>query len=146
MTAAFQLVIDCAEPDRLARFRAVALGYVLQPPSAGFASWDEYWRSRGWPEEDCGLGEDCVVDPDGHGPRIWFQVVPEPKTIKNRLHIDVPAGGERVPFEVRRKRVGAHARRLADLGATMVAVSSEQGTGRYAIAMRDPEGNEFDIY
>ena len=147
MAAAFQLVIDCADPDRLARFWAVALGYVLEPPPAGFASWDEYWRSRGLPEEDCGVGEDCVVDPDGHGPRIWFQVVPERKTIKNRLHIDVPAGGGRqVPLEVRRERIDAHARRLADLGATIVAVVSDQEAGRYAIAMRDPEGNEFDIY
>ena len=51
MTAAFQLVIDSADPDRLARFWAVALGYVLEPPQAGFAGWDQYWRSRGFPGE-----------------------------------------------------------------------------------------------
>ena len=44
MAASFQLVIDCAEPEPLARFWAAALGYELEPPPAGFASWDEYWR------------------------------------------------------------------------------------------------------
>ena len=146
MTAPFQLVIDCADPERLARFWAAALGYVPEPPPAGFASWDQYWRSIGLPDEDCGLGEDRLVDPDGRGPRIWFQVVPEPKTIKNRLHIDVPAsGGRQVPLDVRRERVDAAARRLAGMGAAMIAVLSQEGIDHYAVAMRDPEGNEFDI-
>ena len=38
----FQLVIDCADPDKLARFWAEALGYVFEPPPAGFATWDDY--------------------------------------------------------------------------------------------------------
>jgi hypothetical protein len=90
-----------AEPERLARFWAAALGYVPEPPPAGFASWDQYWRSAGLPEEDLGLGEDRIVDPAGRGPRIWFQVVPEAKTIKNRLHIDVHAsGGRELPTDI----------------------------------------------
>jgi hypothetical protein len=44
MPVRFQLVIDCADPDRLARFWAAALGYELEPPPAGFATWDDYWR------------------------------------------------------------------------------------------------------
>jgi Glyoxalase-like domain len=73
-------------------------------------------------------------------------VVPEPKTVKNRLHLDVRvSGGRAVPIETRRQRVDAEARRLADLGATMVGVLSEEGIDHYAVAMKDPEGNEFDI-
>jgi hypothetical protein len=84
MAVRFQLVIDCADPDLLARFWAAALGYELEPPPTGFASWDDYWRDVGVPEADLGIGADRIIDPDGGGPRIWFQVVPERKTVKNR--------------------------------------------------------------
>lgn len=146
MAVGFQLVIDCAGPDRLARFWAAALGYVLEPPPEGFGTWDDYWRDVGVPEEDLGLGTDCIIDPDGRGPRIWFQVVPESKTVKNRIHIDINAsGGRAVPIDTRRRRVDAEARRLTGLGATMTAVLHEEGLDHYGIAMKDPEGNEFDI-
>ena len=146
MAVGFQLVIDCTDPDRLARFWAAALGYQLEPPPAGFASCDDYWRDVGVPEDDLGIGADCIIDPDGCGPRVWFQVVPESKTVKNRFHIDVHAsGGRAVPIETRRQRVDAEARRLADLGATMVGVLHEEGIDHYAVAMKDPEDNEFDI-
>jgi len=146
MAVRFQLVIDCAEPELLARFWAAALGYELEPPPAGFATWDDYWRDVGVGEEDLGIGQDCIVDPERAGPRVWFQVVPDRKTIKNRLHLDVHAsGGRAVPIETRRERVDAEAQRLADLGATMFAVLARPGLDHYAVAMKDPEGNEFDI-
>jgi Glyoxalase-like domain len=73
-------------------------------------------------------------------------VVPETKTVKNRFHLDVHVGGGRaVPIATRRERVDAEARRLCDLGATMVGVSSEEGIDHYGVAMKDPEGKEFDI-
>jgi hypothetical protein len=146
MAVHFQLVIDCADPEPLARFWAAALGYVLQPPPDGFPSWDAYRRDLGVPEEELGAGADCIVDPSGHGPRIWFQVVPERKAIKNRWHIDVGVGGARdVPIETRRRRVDAEAARLADLGAVLVRSLEAEGLDHYAVAMKDPEGNEFDI-
>ena len=93
-----------------------------------------------------GIGQDCIIDPDGRGPRIWFQVVPELKAVKNRLHLDVSvSGGRAFPLETRRQRVDAEAERLAGLGASSVRVLSEEGLDHYAIAMQDPEGNEFDI-
>ena len=95
MAVSFQLVIDCADPEPLARFWAAALGYELQPPPDGFSSWDAYWRDVGVPEDELGAGADCIVDPAGRGPRIWFQVVPERKAAKNRLHLDIGVSGGR---------------------------------------------------
>jgi hypothetical protein len=146
MAVSFQLVIDCADPDRLARFWVAALGYEFEPPPAAFATWDDYWRDAGLPEKDLGFGEDRIRDPDGHGPPIWFQVVPERKTVKNRLHLDIRAsGGRSEPLEIRKQRIGAEAKRLAGLGATIIGVIEGEVIGHYAIAMTDPEGNEFDI-
>lgn len=146
MAVSFQVVVDCADPPRLARFWADALGYRFEPPPEGFASWDDYWRDVGVPEEELGTGLDRIIDPDGRGPRIWFQAVPERKTVKNRIHFDIGvSGGRPVPIEVRRQRVDAEARRLAGLGATMTRVLSEEGLDHYGVAMTDPEGNEFDI-
>ena len=146
MAAGFTLVIDCSDPDRLSRFWEAALGYVAAPPPDGAASWDEYWRDFGLSERGPGHRPGRIADPEGHGPRIWFQRVPDHKTVKNRLHIDIHASGERgTPLEVRRQRVDTEASRLAALGGTRLQVLYEEGIDHYAAAMRDPEGNEFDI-
>jgi len=142
----FQLVIDCTGPDRLARFWAAALGYELALPPAGFATWDDYYRDLGVPEEELGVGEDRISDPQGHGPDIWFQVVPETKDVKNRLHLDIlVSGGRTDPFQTRRQRVDAEASRLVALGATITRLLYQEGLDHYGVAMKDPEGNEFDI-
>lgn len=146
MAVSYQLVVDCTSPDRLAHFWAEALHYVVAPPPSGFASWDDFYRSIGVPEDELGIGDDSIVDPAGEGPRIWFQVVPEKKSIKNRLHIDVNAsGGRAAPLATRRERVEAEAARLVSLGATRLRTVAEEGLDHYAVAMTDPEGNEFDI-
>jgi Glyoxalase-like domain len=152
MAIPFQLVIDCKDPELLARFWAAALGYVLEPPPEGFATWDDFRRSIGLPDDYLGIGADSVIDPDGEGPRIWFRADEEAKMVKNRLHIDIHVSGGRtvvegrsVPLATRRERVDAEARRLVDLGATLTVVMSEDGMDHYAVGMKDPEGNEFDI-
>jgi hypothetical protein len=70
MAVSFQLVIDCADPEPLARFWAAALGYELEPPPAGFDSWDAYWRDVGVPEDELGLGLNhyavAMKDPEGN--------------------------------------------------------------------------------
>jgi hypothetical protein len=146
MPVSFQLVIDCADPGPLARFWAEALRYVIAPPPEGFDTWDDWYRSVGVPEEELGMGDDRIVDPNNEGPAIWFQVVPETKSIKNRLHIDINAsGGRGSPLDLRRERVEARAAHLEALGATRLRTISEEYMDHYAVAMLDPEGNEFDI-
>jgi hypothetical protein len=75
---------------------------------------------------------------------MWFVRVPERKSVKNRLHLDISvSGGRTSALETRRQRVEAE--RLAGLGASFSRVLSEEGLDHYGIAMEDPEGNEFDI-
>jgi hypothetical protein len=75
--------------------------------------------------------------------------VPDRKTVSNRLHIDIHAsGGRDLPIQARKERVDAEALRLRDLGATLLSDLSEElqdGLDHYAVALKDPEGNEFDI-
>ena len=146
MPVRYQLVIDCTDPDRLARFWAAALGYQLAPPPAGFDTWNDFYRDLGLGEEDLTDGADRISDPDGHGPAIWFHALPDTKTVKNRLHLDIHASGERTdPIEDRRQRVDTEAARLAALGATITGALPSEGLDHYAVGMLDPEGNEFDI-
>ncbi len=141
MALRFQVTIDCADPDRLARFWATALGYKLQDPPPGFATWPDFLRSIGVPEE-AWTSRSAIVDPDGVGARVFFQRVPEPKTAKNRVHLDVNVGGGRsTPIEERRRRVDAEVERLLGMGATKLRAAEEHG--EYWVVMRDPEGNEF---
>ena len=144
MAVSYQLVIDCSSPEPLALFWAEALRYVVATPPPGFATYVDFYRSIGVPEDLLGHGIDRIEDPNGDGPAIWFQVVPDRKTVKNRIHIDVRAsdGGSR---EVRKQRVEAEADRLVSLGATRLRELAEEGSDHYAVAMVDPEGNEFDI-
>ena len=88
-------------------------------------------------DEECGL-----VGPDDR--YLLFLKVPEPKTVKNRVHLDVNVGGgPAVPMDERRPRVDAAVERNVALGATVVEAVEE--LGEYRVIMKDPEGNEFCI-
>jgi hypothetical protein len=144
VTLTFQVVFDSADPDRLAHFWADVLGYKIQDPPAGFASWQDFLRSQNIPEEDWNSAS-AIVDPEGRGPRIYFQRVPEGKTVKNRVHLDVNiSGGPSTPLDERRRRVDADVERVRDFGATVVRVTEERG--EYWTVMQDVEGNEFCIH
>ncbi|HEY0637404.1 MAG TPA: VOC family protein [Pseudonocardiaceae bacterium] len=145
-----QLTFDCADPRGMVVFWAEALGYVPEPPPGGAATWREYWLDMGVPPEELpgGAGEtpESLVDPAGVGPRVWFQQVPEGKTAKNRLHLDLKVGGGRtVPLATRTERVRAKVDRLTALGATVLRVMDEPGMSYYAVVLQDPEGNEFCV-
>ncbi|MFI8965851.1 VOC family protein [Streptomyces sp. NPDC053493] len=146
-----QLTIDCADARRLVVFWAEALRYVPEPPPEGHPSWNAYWRAIGVPEDELadGAGElpESIVDPKGVGPRVWFQQVPEPKTVKNRLHLDLKVGGGRTtPLPLRRERVDAEVTRLTALGASVLyRMDQPDGMEYYAVVLQDPEGNEFCV-
>ncbi|MDJ0342552.1 VOC family protein [Streptomyces sp. H10-C2] len=89
---------------------------------------------------------DSLVDPSGAGPRIRFQIVPEAKSVKNRIHFDLwVSGGRDVPLETRTAIVDAEAARLIAAGASQIRVLSQDGLDHYAIVLQDPEGNEFCV-
>ena len=129
MSLTVQVTFDCADPGALSRFWNEVLGYELDSPPPPYTSWDEALDAFGVPEENRNDAS-ASVDPEGRGPRLWFQKVPEGKTAKNRMHFDLRAPGGRVSDEVKR---------LTGLGASVV---HDGGT---LVVMQDPEGNEFCV-
>src|SRR5690554_1298873 len=110
-----QVTFDCADPAALAGFWAEVLGYRLQGPPEGFATWDEALDALG---VEPGRRNDAsaLVDPDGVRPRLFFQRVPEGKSAKNRVHLDVRAAPGLVG-EARMAALEAEAERLVGRGA-----------------------------
>ena len=138
MSVRFQVSFDAHDAPALARFWALALGYVEQPPPQGFDTWEAFADEMQLPlDQRDRFG--AVVDPDGDGPRLLFQKVPEGKTAKNRVHLDVNAGGATHDWDA----VTAHVERLLDAGATKVAERQDE-MSRWVV-MLDPEGNEFCV-
>lgn len=124
MAALKDIVVDCAHPASLARFWAAALdGYAIRPYDDAEI---ERLRSIGITdlEDDPSV---CIDSADGR-PTIFFQRVPEPKTVKNRLHLDLTTADR--PTEVRR---------LCALGAKVLWELESN------ITLADPEGNEFCV-
>ena len=136
----FQVAIDCSAPHQLADWWAEALGWEVEPQDeafirrmveAGHATEEQTVRHRGalvWREGA------AITSPDPDRPRVLFQQVPEPKSGKNRLHLDVRVGPDRQEAEVTR---------LLELGATELWRGS-QGPHSW-VTMADPEGNEFCV-
>ncbi len=150
MEAELQLTVDCADPRLLVAFWTRALGYVPEPPPGEHATWRDFWAATGVPAEELpeGAGEtpESIVDPDGRGPRLWFQQVPERKTVKNRLHLDLKVGGGRgVPLPERTRRVTAKVEQLTAAGASVLRVMDEPDMDYYGVVLHDPEGNEFCV-
>ena len=141
MATQVQVTFDCADPAALSTFWAAALGYRLQDPPEGFATWEAFLTDLGVPEDEWNSAG-AVVDPDGGGPRLYFQRVPEPKTVKNRVHLDLNVGGPLgTPLDERKTAVDREVKRMTDLGAEVVRDVEERG--EFWVVMRDPEGNEF---
>ena len=137
-----QVTFDCGDPDALARFWSDVLGYRLPDPPPGFDTWDEALDAWGVPAERRDDAS-AAVDPAGAGPRLFFQKVPEGKTAKNRVHLDVRAAPG-LEGEERLAALEAEAARLVGLGATRVRRHEpEPPLSAGFIVMQDPEGNEF---
>ena len=107
------LTFDCGDPVRVATFWAVALGYELDADSDATGAY--------------------LSDPSGRTAGMFFQPVPEPKTAKNRVHLDVRPTGS----------MGAEVERLKGLGATERGFIETEDS--FWTQMRDPEGNEFCV-
>jgi len=123
MTSKFtELAIDCADPSGLARFWCLVLDYEVQDEGDGIVI----------------IGSPTV--PEGKNrlgpipPMLTFARVPEGKTVKNRLHMDVNPTDTDQDEEVRR---------LLALGARHADVG--QGDDASWVVLADPEGNEFCV-
>jgi hypothetical protein len=136
----FQVAIDCANPHVLADWWAEALGWQVEAQDEefirrmideGHATEEQTVRHRGALVWQSGA---AINSPDPDRPRVLFQEVPEPKTVKNRIHFDVRVGPDRQAAEVTR---------LKGLGATELWRAS-QGPHEW-VTMADPEGNEFCV-
>jgi hypothetical protein len=122
MTSKFtELAIDCADPIALARFWCSVLDYVVQDEADGIVT----------------IGSPMLPERSDHigpvPPTLTFARVPEGKTVKNRVHLDVSPADREQDEEVRR---------LLELGARRVDVG--QGDQRWVV-LADPEGNEFCV-
>ena len=138
----FQVVVDCADPHTLADWWADAIGWDVEPSDEAFirrmveqghATWDDTTKHNGvlvWREGA------AIRPPEGPQPapyrRILFQLVPEPKTIKNRVHLDIRVGADNIERELER---------LTARGARFLHRGQQGPHGWVTIA--DPEGNEL---
>jgi hypothetical protein len=141
MAREVQVTFDCGDPGALAEFWAAALGYVLQPPPEGFASWPEALAAWGVPEDQHNE-RSAILDPDGDGPRVFFQRVPEGKTAKNRVHLDVRAAPG-LEGDARMAALEEVAAALVARGATRRQRFEPDRASNGFLVMSDPEGNEF---
>ena len=105
------MTLDCADPERLAPFWAAALHYRTHPYHAPYLS---------------------LTPARGDGLELILQKVPEPKSGKNRMHLDLFEGD-----------MAAEVRRMESLGARRISAVPVLGpSGNQWIVMADPEGNE----
>lgn len=150
MSSTIQITFDARDPRALSQFWRDVLGYVhpgppgvrLEPGADPLAAWDEFLETSGVPAERRNSAS-ALEDPDGSGPRIFFQQVPEDKAAKNRVHLDVRTASE-LRGEERMDALEAECARLLALGATRLARHEpEAPTSIGFIVMADPEGNEF---
>jgi hypothetical protein len=135
-----QITVDCARPHELADWWAEALRWEVEPQDEAFirrmidegrASEDQTIRHDGALRWRSGA---AIRSPEPGRPRILFQLVPEAKTVKNRLHLDVRTGDDGCESEVTR---------LIAMGATELWRASQ---GPYSwVTLADPEGNEFCV-
>ena len=150
MSRTVQITFDAHDPRALSTFWRDALGYVHPGPPGvelpegadPLAAWDDFLARIGVPEDQRNT-RSAIEDPDGQGPRLFFQQVPEDKTAKNRVHLDVRAAPG-LQGQERMDAVDAECARLVALGATRLSRHEpEPPLSAGHIVLADPEGNEL---
>ncbi len=150
MSRQLQVTFDSQDPRALSSFWRDVLGYVHPaPPGVSLpedadplAAWEEFLAGVGVPEDQRNT-RSAIEDPDEQGPRLFFQQVPEGKTAKNRVHLDVRVAPG-LQGDERMAALEAECERLVSLGGTRVRrYQPEPPMGAGHIVMTDPEGNEF---
>lgn len=140
-TPSFQIAVDAADPHLLNRFWSAAVGYEMEDHhdqineviAAGHATTDDTIEIDGrlaW--KTAAASRDAA----GTGPRLLFQQVPEAKSGKNRVHLDLHFGVDDAARD-------AEVERLVALGATRLW-DGQQGPHTW-VTLADPEGNEFCV-
>jgi catechol 2,3-dioxygenase-like lactoylglutathione lyase family enzyme len=129
MARRFSVTFDTADPAAEAGFWAEVLGYRLADAPPEDVAPDEHddWAA--------------LADPEGSGPGLFFQRVPEGKVAKNRVHLDIEVGGDG-PYDERKTRIAAERDRLVALGASDRRGALDEPPS-YWVRMNDPEDNEF---
>jgi hypothetical protein len=139
MATVVQVTFDCGDPHVMAHFWAAALGYEKENHAGLVQELLDHGRitSSDVTHVDGGLqfaDVSACRDPQGLGPRLYFQRVPEDKRTKNRVHLDLHVGAERIESE---------ASRLEGLGAARLSFHDDRGASCWTMA--DVEGNEFCV-
>jgi len=117
LSTVLNVTFDCRDPERVAAFWSAVTGYAVEEvDSPG----NRYW---------------VASSADGRLPRLVFVSVPEPKVVKNRVHLDI------LPAENDQQ---AEVKRILSLGATIVDDRRELEPGGWVV-LADPEGNEFCV-
>jgi Glyoxalase-like domain len=139
----FQVVVDASRPHELADWWAETLGWEVEPSDAAFirrmideglATEADTTTHRGELVWTGGAAIRHPAGPDSGRSRVLFQQVPEGKTVKNRLHLDIRTGDD---------ETDAVAAELARQGATELH-RGQEGPHHW-VTMADPEGNEFCV-
>jgi len=112
MTTEIGVTFDCAHPKVMATYWAQTLGYVEEGSDTEYAA---------------------IIDSEGKRPRILFMRVPEPKVVKNRIHLDLHVADMQVEVE-----------RLLTLGGKRLRMEEDEDGDVWTV-MADPEGNEFCV-
>ncbi|HLM28468.1 MAG TPA: VOC family protein [Acidimicrobiales bacterium] len=140
MSRQVQVTFDTSDPHRLAAWWADLLGYAVEDGHDLVSGLLESGVITDADVMDLNgrlFSKDAVAAsvPDDNGPRLYFQRVPEPKVVKNRVHLEIPVSQEELDDEVQS---------VTRAGASFVEFRSHRGH-RWPV-MRDPEGNEFCLH
>lgn len=138
------ITFDAHDPPALAEFWGHALGYEVPDPPPPFKTWDEFADANNMPVENR-RDIAAVEDPEGGGPRLLFLKVPETKSAKNRVHLDVHCDIDRATAT--KDEHLASIRTMVDdlVAAGAIEHDSFDEIGAVWTVLTDPEGNEFCV-